>query len=92
MDKRNFLEVGRYDTSTFHFFRVFWDTLVCIYICPFPNTCLGGKCPWRGNVLLKTGGGIVRVGIVSRGIILHSKVGPELRPNQCLGTLGVVKE
>ena len=28
MNKRNFLEVGRYDTSTFQFFLVFWDTLI----------------------------------------------------------------
>jgi len=27
MDKRNFPEVGSYDTSTFYFFLVFWDTL-----------------------------------------------------------------
>src|SRR6218665_902152 len=37
MDKRNFLEVGRYDTSTFHFFHVLWDTLICthtyLHIC-----------------------------------------------------------
>jgi len=32
MDKRNFLEVGRYDTSTFDFFRVFWDTLTRLLI------------------------------------------------------------
>jgi len=28
MDKRNFLEAGRYDTSTFHMFCVFWYTLL----------------------------------------------------------------
>ena len=28
MDKRNFLEGGRYDTCTFYFFLVFWDTLM----------------------------------------------------------------
>jgi len=28
MDKGNFLKVGRCDTCTFHFFRVFWDTLL----------------------------------------------------------------
>jgi len=30
MDKRNFLEVGRYDTCTFHFFLVFWDALTSV--------------------------------------------------------------
>src|SRR6218665_1267004 len=32
---------------------------VWMYVCPFPNTCLGGMS--GGNVLLKTGGGIVLV-------------------------------
>src|SRR6218665_3370091 len=31
MDKRNYLKVGRYDTCTFHFFLVFWDTLIYIF-------------------------------------------------------------
>jgi len=30
MDKRNFLGVGRYGTSTFNFFIVFWDTLLTV--------------------------------------------------------------
>src|SRR6218665_2922489 len=40
MDKRNFLEVGRYDTSTFHFFHVFWDTLTYVrtYIYAYIHT------------------------------------------------------
>ena len=59
MDKRNFLEVGRYDTSTFHFFRVFWDTLVDIPLvlrCPhiWPNSLFAddplevGSSLWSG--------------------------------------------
>jgi len=31
MDKRNFPKVGHYDTCTFHFFLVFWDTLGSIW-------------------------------------------------------------
>src|SRR6218665_694969 len=32
MDKGNFLKIGHYDTCTFHFFPVFWDTLIHIQI------------------------------------------------------------
>src|SRR6218665_1117194 len=44
---------------------------VWMYECPFPNTCLGGMS--GGNVLLKTGGGIVLVHELSGGIVLPSE-------------------
>jgi len=49
MDKRNFMEGGRYDTSTLHFFLVFWDTLSTIMIFSNWSTHLDKIC-WKAIV------------------------------------------
>ena len=58
---------------------------ICVYVYMYMYVCIiyGGNCP-RGNVLPKTGGGIVR-GKVSGGSVLENCPGAKLsytRPSQ----------
>jgi len=46
MDKRNFLEVDRYDTCTFNFFLVFWDTLIAPVLSRGNPLGSGGQAYW----------------------------------------------